>query len=307
MTDDLIVSEDKSNFGLAEHDAIWASILADHPVSDQDDPAFGRVTMPEGIQGFFAREGRETVGYMSVFSDQVSCAWGVDFAVRADRQRQGIGRRLLRAALNQFGHLPFQVHAIKIAGERACESEGVSPIKGVIACAREGVRHSQWPRSAIQALGLRQSLNPAGVASGALSKLLKEGGFLEAADAVARAGTSEALFKTPNSFGHFVFESDELVGFARVNSNRLHWAWLSELVVRPDRRGIGIGRALIAETNNRFLNQCFYAAVPSHLAEMFHRHGVRQQRAVTICGKPPDKSPLSQISASLHQCFDQGH
>lgn len=50
-------------------------------------------------------EGEALIGLVRVVSDDASIAWLQDILVHPDHQRRGLGRQLMQAALDRFGHV----------------------------------------------------------------------------------------------------------------------------------------------------------------------------------------------------------
>lgn len=287
MHPEIRISEDKSIFSLEASHGIWSSILGEDGREPGSAPDYVDMIMPAGTHGFFALDGQSVVGYANVFSDGVAKAWIADFAVRRDRQRQGIGSALISAIDRRFAAIELSVDAIK-PSETLFRKMGIDPSSNLVACARQGRGNSLWPEYAISAMGLRLSQDPSSIDRQEFHDLLATCGFTRIANDAGVRSDTVRLFG-PTVFGFFVHDGAELIGFARIFSNQSNIAWLSELCVKENRRGQGIGNALLSEVNNRFLYQHFYAAVPNQLADFFHSRHVRRQGKVVPCRRPPIK------------------
>ena len=91
-----VAADSPSVFALAKD---FAASFA--PAADQFARSFDHLLAADGVLVLVADEGGETLGYLLAFDHLAlwangRVAWVEEITVRADRRRQGIGRRLMR-------------------------------------------------------------------------------------------------------------------------------------------------------------------------------------------------------------------
>ncbi len=165
------------------------------------------------------------------------------------------------------------MHAVQAPAYALCRKTGFIEAEDLVPCARKGTEKDKWQADALGKLGLRLHQDVSAVDKAALQGLLRESGY---PDQVVVIDTPDGLAKFfgPLASVFLVLDADQPVAFARVISNRSNAAWLSEMCVHKDRRGRGIGKALLNDVNRAFSSQAFYLAAPLSIAPFFEGQGL---------------------------------
>jgi len=80
---------------------------------------------------------------------------------------------------------------------------------------------------------------------------------------------------------------DRLVGLARAFGDGVIHTALAEVLVHPDQRGRGIGRALVAAVGSACAGTALYAEALPGQAPFFARCGLVARPAMTVLSRPP--------------------
>lgn len=266
-------TEDKTVFDYAAWECIWATTFDEPPSNNTTAPLWLAKNLPDGSHGIFALSDEEVVGFISVFTDDVLHAWVADIAVHTDHQRNGIGTALLHRANEKFSHLSMQMHAVQAPAHALCRKTGFVEAEDLVPCARKGTKKDKWQADALGKRGLRLHQDLSVVDKDALQGLLHGSGYPDQAAVIDNAD-GLAKFSGSLASNFLVLDADEPVAFARVISNRSNAAWLSEMCVHKNRRGHGIGKALLNDVNRAFSSQAFYLAAPLSIAPFFEGQGL---------------------------------
>ena len=90
-----------------------------------------------------------------------------------------------------------------------------------------------------------------------------------------------------NSLCFGAHEGEELVGFARLVTDRATFAWLCDVYVAPHRRGQGVGKALMsaidAELVGRHIKRALLIATDS--PDLYERYGYKPVDGGTMMGR----------------------
>ncbi len=117
----------------ADTDADFEGILAVYAANEWSharEPERLRIAVERADLALVAVDGEEVVGFIRTMSDGAFAVYIADILVTPDRQRQGLGRRLLAAVLDHYpvGHFHHQVLIAERGADGFYRRLGLSPV-----------------------------------------------------------------------------------------------------------------------------------------------------------------------------------
>lgn len=133
--------DDASRYGPRDFDDVADSVgFGIHGRGMPRDRLYRRL-FGNGIFGVFAEnlDGR-LIGFLRIFSDDLTKSYVAEICVHPKWQRQGIGRALVGRAVRRFSHTAIYTEAFPGA-IRLFETCGVAPAADLIGCSRAPLKH----------------------------------------------------------------------------------------------------------------------------------------------------------------------
>lgn len=94
-------------------------------------------------------------------------------------------------------------------------------------------------------------------------------------------------FFPQSGFGFFAQSDESLIGAARVFSDDLTVAWISEICVREDLRRQSIGSTLLGMINGRFGHLPLLTTAHRDMKGFFQKKGLTPRKKLFACGRAP--------------------
>jgi GNAT superfamily N-acetyltransferase len=238
-----------------------------------------------GIVGFFALNGSDLVAFARVLSDDYVCSSLAEMGVHPQWRGKGIGRSILSRLRDRFGHTAIYVQSPASKLEFFLKNGLIRKSK-LVACGAEPGQGNVGT-DIVANPGLRITRDISQLSPDALSDLYDSVGF-----GIRDATPAEVLSGCFGSGveGDFAYAGDRLVGMARVMTDGVASSWLSEICVRPECQGRGVGRALMASVQARYAQTGIYAEAFSNQVEFFARQGLPTRPNWIACSLGPIRS-----------------